>query len=101
MSRNIPALLQVIDFIYENIVYAEINTKSDYCKTCGFSGEIKIIERNGRLGYECPFCGESRPEFMNVARRVCGYISTTMPNQGRLQDIANRYVHLEDKETEL
>jgi anaerobic ribonucleoside-triphosphate reductase len=72
MSRNIPALLQVIDFIYENIVYAEINTKSDYCKTCGFSGEIKIIERNGRLGYECPFCGERRPEFMNVSRRVCG-----------------------------
>lgn len=100
LQNNIPAVLEVIKFIYEHIMYAELNTKSDVCK-CGYEGEILITtDENGQHGYQCPSCGNTDPDKMNVARRVCGYISTTMPNQGRLDEICHRIIHLDDKEYE-
>ena len=102
LTKNIESVLEVIKFIYENIVYAELNTKSDYCAECGFEGEIEITEvGNGELGYKCPVCGNTNSDKMHVCRRVCGYLSTTMPNQGRLDEIAHRYVHLSNYECEI
>lgn len=99
LTNNVDAVLEVIKFIYDNIVYAELNTKSDYCQVCGYDHEIKIIEDGkGNLIYECPNCGNRDHNKMNVARRVCGYISTTMPNNGRMDEFRNRYVHLTDTE---
>ena len=96
LENNISAIIEVIKFIYDNIVYAELNTKSDVCNECGYNGEIEIVENNGELGYRCPNCGNTNPNTMHVCRRVCGYLSTTMPNQGRLDEIAHRYVHLDN-----
>ena len=99
LTNNIEAVLEVIYFIYNNIVYAELNTKSDYCQVCGYDGEIEITEMgDGNLGYRCPHCGNTDESKMNVCRRVCGYLTTTMPNQGRLDEIRNRYVHLDTHE---
>ena len=100
MNNNIPAVLEVIKFIYDNIMYAEINTKSDYCQKCGYDGEIKIIDENGKLEWECPNCGNRDQNTMNVARRTCGYIGTQFWNQGRTQEIAERYIHLDNHEVE-
>ena len=94
MQDNIPAVLQVIKFIYDNIMYAELNTKSDYCQKCGFDGEIKIVEDDGKLVWECPNCGNRDQDKMNVARRTCGYIGTQFWNQGRTQEIEERVLHL-------
>lgn len=96
MTRNVGAVLEVIKFIYENIMYAELNTKSDYCQVCGYDGEIKIIEENNDLIWECPNCGNRDKDKMNVARRTCGYIGTNFWNTGRTQEIKERYVHLDD-----
>lgn len=98
MQNNIPAVLEVIKFIYENIMYAELNTKSDYCQVCGYDGEIKLLDINGKLGWRCPNCGNEDTNKMNVARRTCGYIGTATNgwNQGRLNEFQNRYVHLDD-----
>lgn len=98
LTQNTDAVIQVMKFIYDNIMYAELNCKSDYCQVCGYDGEIKIIDNNGHLEYECPNCGNRNSKKMNVARRVCGYISTTIPNQGRLDEFRNRVVHLDIKE---
>ncbi|HIU64372.1 MAG TPA: anaerobic ribonucleoside-triphosphate reductase [Candidatus Avacidaminococcus intestinavium] len=94
MQNNIPAVLQVIRFIYDNIMYAELNTKSDYCQECGFDGEIKIVEVEGKLGWECPKCHNRNQDTMSVARRTCGYIGTQFWNQGRTQEIKERVMHL-------
>ncbi|MCD7828349.1 MAG: anaerobic ribonucleoside-triphosphate reductase [Clostridiales bacterium] len=95
MQNNIPAVLQVIKFIYGNIMYAELNTKSDYCQECGYDGEIKIVEDDdGKLVWECPKCGNRDQSKMNVARRTCGYIGTQFWNQGRTQEIRERVLHL-------
>ncbi len=95
MQDNIPAVMQVIKFIYENIMYAELNTKSDYCQECGFDGEIKIVkDEDGKLVWECPKCGNRNQDKMNVARRTCGYIGTQFWNQGRTQEIGERVLHL-------
>lgn len=95
MQNNIPAVLSVMKFIYENIMYAELNTKSDYCECCGYDGEIKIIEDEfGKLIWECPNCGNRNQEKMSVARRTCGYIGTQFWNQGRTQEIKDRVLHL-------
>lgn len=94
MSNNIKAVLSVIGFIYENIMYAELNTKSDYCQACGYEGEIKIVEDDGKLVWECPKCGNRDERKLNVARRTCGYIGTNFWNQGRTQEIAERVLHL-------
>lgn len=94
MLNNIPAVLQVIKFIYENIMYAELNTKSDYCQECGFDGEIQIVEDDGKLVWECPKCHNRNQDKMNVARRTCGYIGTQYWNQGRTQEIQERVLHL-------
>lgn len=98
MQNNIPAVLEVIKFIYKNIMYAELNTKSDYCQVCGYDGEIKLLDINGKLGWKCPNCGNEDTNKMNVARRTCGYIGTATNgwNQGRLNEFQNRYVHLDD-----
>jgi ribonucleoside-triphosphate reductase len=99
LQDNILAVEQVIEFIYDNIMYAELNTKSDYCQICGYDGEIVIKEDvDGKHYFECPQCGNKDEDRMNIARRVCGYISTNGFNEGRLQDIANRVLHLDDKE---
>ena len=98
MNDNIPALLEVIKFIYENIMYAEINTKSDYCQVCGYDGEIQIIKENDELIWECPNCKNRDQDKMNIARRTCGYIGSHYWNQGRTQEIAERFVHLDDHE---
>lgn len=98
LTNNIDAVLSVIKFIYDNIMYAELNTKSDYCQVCGYDGEIKIIDKDGKLGWRCPNCGNEDTTKMNVARRVCGYISTNFFNQGRTDEIRNRYVHLDNHE---
>jgi ribonucleoside-triphosphate reductase len=100
LTHNIPAVLQVVKFIYDNIMYAELNIKSDYCQKCGYSGEIKIIDEGGQLIWECPNCGNRDHNTMNVARRTCGYIGTNFWNQGRTQEIAERYVHLDDHAVE-
>lgn len=94
MSNNIQAVLSVIEFIYENIMYAELNSKSDYCQECGYEGEIKIVEDDGKLVWECPNCGNRDEKKLNVARRTCGYIGTNFWNQGRTQEIAERVLHL-------
>lgn len=94
MQNNIPAVLAVIQFIYNNIMYAELNTKSDYCQVCGYNGEIKIVEENGKLVWRCPNCGNEDQDKMNVARRTCGYIGTQFWNQGRTQEIKDRVLHL-------
>lgn len=96
MTQNIPAILEVIQYIYENIMYAELNTKSDYCQVCGYDGEIKIIDEDNQLIWECPNCHNRDKTKMNVARRTCGYIGTNFWNQGRTQEINERYVHLSD-----
>ena len=94
MQNNIPAVLQVMKFIYDNIIYAELNTKSDYCQVCGWDGEIQIAEENGKLIWKCPKCGNTDQSKMNVARRTCGYIGTQFWNQGRTQEIRDRVLHL-------
>ena len=95
MQGNIPAVLQVIRFIYDNIMYAELNTKSDYCQNCGYEGEIKIVTtEDGKLVWECPHCGNRDQNTLNVARRTCGYIGTQFWNQGRTQEIKERVLHL-------
>lgn len=94
MQSNIPAVLQVIKYIYDNIMYAELNTKSDYCQVCGFDGEIQIIEEDNKLLWECPHCHNRDQDKMNVARRTCGYIGTQFWNQGRTQEIQERVLHL-------
>ena len=94
MQSNIDAVLSVMKFIYDNIMYAELNTKSDYCQECGFDGEIEIIEQDGKLIWRCPNCGNTDQSKMNVARRTCGYIGTQFWNQGRTQEIRERVLHL-------
>ena len=95
MQDNIPAVLQVIRFIYDHIMYAELNTKSDYCQECGFDGEIQIVtSEDGKLEWECPHCGNRNQDTLNVARRTCGYIGTQFWNQGRTQEIKERVLHL-------
>ena len=96
MQQNIPAVMSVLQFIYDNIMYAELNTKSDYCQVCGYDGEIKIVEDDGKLVWECPNCGNRDQKKMNVARRTCGYIGSNFWNQGRTQEIRDRVVHLSD-----
>ena len=98
MQGNIDAVLEVLKFIYENIMYAELNTKSDYCQVCGYDGEISLIDENGKLIWECPHCHNRDPKKMNVTRRTCGYIGTATNgwNQGRLGDIHDRFVHLDN-----
>ena len=95
MVDNIPAVLSVMQYIYENIMYAELNTKSDYCQVCGYNGEIRIVtDEDGKLIWECPNCGNRNQDKMNVARRTCGYIGTQFWNQGRTQEIKERVLHL-------
>ena len=95
MQQNIPAVLQVMQYIYDNIMYAELNTNSDYCQSCGYDGEIKIVENaDGKLIWQCPNCGNTDQDKMNVARRTCGYIGTQYWNQGRTQEIKDRVLHL-------
>ena len=94
MQNNIPAVLKVIRFIYDNIMYAELNTKSDYCQVCGYDGEIQIVNDDGKLVWECPKCHNRDQSKMNVARRTCGYIGTQFWNQGRTQEIQDRVMHL-------
>ena len=96
LQDNIEAVIQVMKFIYDNIMYAELNTKSDYCECCGYNGEIQIVtdEKNGKLVWECPSCGNRNQDKMNVARRTCGYIGTQFWNQGRTQEIKERVMHL-------
>lgn len=95
MQDNIPAVLQVIRFIYDNIMYAELNTKSDYCQECGYDGQIQIVTtEDGKLEWECPHCGNRNQDTLNVARRTCGYIGTQFWNQGRTQEIKERVLHL-------
>ena len=96
MQQNIPAVISVMQFIYDNIMYAELNTKSDYCQVCGYDGEIKIVEDDGKLVWECPNCGNRDQNKMNVARRTCGYVGSHFWNQGRTQEIRDRVVHLSD-----
>lgn len=94
MTKNIDAVITVIQFIYDNIIYAELNTKSDYCQVCGYDGEIKIVTDHGRLEWQCPNCGNMDKTQMNVARRTCGYIGSQFWNQGRTEEIRDRFVHL-------
>ena len=94
MQNNIPAVLSVMKFIYDNIMYAELNTKSDYCQVCGFDGEIRVVEDDGKLVWECPNCGNRDERRMNVCRRVCGYLGVNYFNQGRTAEIAERVLHL-------
>ena len=95
MKDNIPAVLSVIKYIYENIMYAELNTKSDFCQVCGYDGEIQIVtDEDGKLVWECPHCHNRDQSKMNVARRTCGYIGTQYWNQGRTQEIKERVLHL-------
>ena len=94
MKGNIPAVLTVMRFIYDHIMYAEMNTKFDYCHVCGFEGEIDITDEEGKLKWRCPECGNTDMKRMNVVRRVCGYLSSNNFNQGRLSEINERVVHL-------
>ena len=94
MQNNLDAVISVIQFIYDNIMYAELNTKSDYCQKCGYDGEIQIVNDNGKLVWECPNCGNRDQDTMNVARRTCGYIGTQYWNQGRTEEIKDRVLHL-------
>ena len=94
MQDNLEAVMSVLQFIYDNIMYAELNTKSDYCQCCGYDGEIRIVEDDGKLVWECPKCGNRDQNKLNVARRTCGYIGTQFWNQGRTQEIKDRVLHL-------
>ena len=94
MQNNLDAVLEVMKFIYDHIIYAELNTKSDYCQVCGWDGEIEIVEQDGKLIWKCPQCGNTDQDKMNVARRTCGYIGTQFWNQGRTQEIKERVLHL-------
>ena len=98
MTQNISAILEVIQYIYDNIMYAELNTKSDYCQVCGYDGEIKIVDEDNQLIWECPNCKNRDKSKMNVSRRTCGYIGTNFWNQGRTEEINERYVHLDNHE---
>lgn len=100
LNNNIDVVLEVLDYIYNNIMYAELNTKSDYCQVCGYDGEIKIIDENNSLIWECPNCKNRDKDKMNVTRRTCGYIGTNYWNQGRTDEIAHRYVHMDDHDIE-
>ena len=94
MQDNLAAVIRVMQFIYDNIMYAELNTKSDYCQVCGFDGEIRIVEDDGKLVWECPHCPNRDQNKLNVARRTCGYIGTQFWNQGRTAEIKDRVLHL-------
>ena len=95
MKGNIPAVLNVMKFIYDNIMYAELNTKSDYCQECGWDGEIDIVtDVNGKLIWKCPKCGNTNQSTMNICRRTCGYLGTQYWNQGRTEEIRDRVLHL-------
>ena len=94
MQNNLDAVLEVMKFIYDHIIYAELNTKSDYCQVCGYDGEIEVVEEDGKLIWKCPQCGNTDQDKMNVARRTCGYIGTQFWNQGRTQEIKDRVLHL-------
>ena len=94
MQDNLEAVMSLLGFIYDNIMYAELNTKSDYCQECGFDGEIKIVKDVDKLVWKCPKCGNTDQNKLNVARRTCGYIGTQFWNQGRTQEIADRVLHL-------
>ena len=95
MQKNIPAVIAIMQYIYDNIMYAELNTKSDYCEVCGYDGEIRIVEDgSGKLVWECPNCGNRDQSKMSVARRTCGYIGTQFWNQGRTQEIKDRVLHV-------
>ena len=94
MQNNLTAVLRLIQFIYDNIIYAELNTKSDYCQECGWDGEIQIVEVDGKLMWKCPQCSNMDQSKMNVARRTCGYIGSQFWNQGRTQEIRDRVLHL-------
>ena len=94
LSNNPDAAMAIVQYIYDNIMYAELNTKSDYCHVCGFDGEIRIVEENGKLIWECPNCGNRDQSKMNVARRTCGYIGTQFWNQGRTEEIRDRVMHV-------
>ena len=98
LENNIDVVMEVINFIYENIMYAELNTKSDYCQVCGYDGEIKIVDEDNQLIWECPNCKNRDKSKMNVSRRTCGYIGTNFWNQGRTEEINERYVHLDNHE---
>lgn len=100
LTNNIPAVLEVIKFIYDNIMYAELNTKSDYCQVCGYEHEIEIIDEDGELKWRCPNCGNEDQNKMNVSRRTCGYIGSQFWNQGRTEEIKDRYVHLDNHSLE-
>ena len=101
LTKNNKVILEIIQFIYDHIMYAELNTKSDYCQECGYDGEIKIIDENGELVWECPNCGNKNKDTMNVTRRTCGYIGTNFWNQGRTEEIKERYVHVDDHDVEV
>ena len=94
MQDNLEAVIKVMQFIYDNIIYAELNIKSDYCHVCGFDGQIEVVEDDGKLVWECPKCGNRDQSKMNVARRTCGYIGTQFWNQGRTEEIRDRKLHL-------
>ena len=94
MQNNIPAVMTLIRYIYDTILYAELNTKSDYCQVCGFDGEIQIVNDGDKLVWECPNCGNRDEGKMNVVRRTCGYLGSNFWNQGRTQEIAERVLHL-------
>ena len=95
MENNIPAVIALLKHIYENIMYAELNTKSDCCQKCGYTGEIRVVaDADGKLVWQCPNCGNTDQTKMNVARRTCGYIGTQYWNQGRTQEIKERVLHL-------
>ena len=95
MENNVEAAEAIVEYIYENIMYAELNSKSDYCQCCGYSGEIQIVEDDGKLVWECPNCGNRDQHKMNVARRTCGYIGTQYWNQGRTAEIRDRVTHID------
>ena len=101
LTQNTEVVIEIMKFIYEHIMYAELNTKSDYCQECGYNGEIKIIDEDGELIWECPNCGNRNKDKMNVTRRTCGYIGTNFWNQGRTEEIKERYVHVDDHEAEV
>ena len=100
LTNNVPAVLEVIKFIYDNIMYAELNTKSDYCQVCGYEHEIEIIDEDGELKWRCPNCGNKDQNKMNVSRRTCGYIGSQFWNQGRTEEIRDRYIHLDNHSLE-
>ena len=101
LTKNPEAVIEIMKFIYNHIMYAELNTKSDYCQECGYDGEIKIIDEDGELIWECPNCGNRNKDKMNVTRRTCGYIGTNFWNQGRTEEIKERYVHVDDHDMEV